>query len=307
MHSAESGKPTWLQRTAIARSRSPGRPREARGETMPSRGLQIATVSTGGFSDRRVIVVRRSRERRAHRDHLGDGIGMALGQFARDNAAEAPADQHHRLAISLANRENALGQLLEQLGRNAEIEPHSPAFGLVPGAFELVRHVAHPPRARPESRQQHDDAARLGAGDRERGMQRPAERLGHFAQFAQQETQCRVARALRLGPASERDAARDLAPARLSRAGHVAGSAVKGGVFRHSFPFGGGLLSRHQLSIPPVGFISGNLRAARCRLSSPSFRSRRVRSDRSGRWSGRRASGLAHRSPRPIPSSRAWR
>src|SRR5690606_2196051 len=116
-------------------------------------------------------------ERAAHRHDFGDEIGMPFGELARKNSAEAPADQHDLLAITVAYPPHPVFQEREVSFRRAEIEAKPPAFDLVPGTLKAAGHVARPQRVRAEARKQHHHPRVLAARQDEPRPENPHDRL----------------------------------------------------------------------------------------------------------------------------------
>ncbi len=78
-------------------------------------------------------------EWRAERDHAARVVGQFLRHLAGVQAAEAPADQADRLAVSLGERTNVGGTALEHAVARAEVEALAPGLG---GVAEVVEEAA---------------------------------------------------------------------------------------------------------------------------------------------------------------------
>ena len=152
-----------------------------------------------------VVRVRRVGERRAHRHHFGDLLRPALGDLAREQAAEAPAHQGHRLAVARGEVGHALLNPFDARGARAPVEALAPVLDPVPRGSQRAGEEAHAHGVRRKPGKQHH-AARLGRrGDFGFRAHRTAERFGQDRQFAEQPAQRRAAGFRRRGLARQGD------------------------------------------------------------------------------------------------------
>ena len=95
--------------------------------------------------------LRMAGERRAERDDAARLARVELGELARVDAAEAPADQADRLALLVGERADVVAATLDHAGARAEVEPLPPGLGDVAEARQVAaqRHGREVARGHP--------------------------------------------------------------------------------------------------------------------------------------------------------------
>src|SRR5207249_1393568 len=66
-------------------------------------------------------------ERARERDHLADVVGKASRELAREDAAEAPAEERQLARVAVAQLEEAPSEALADGGRRADVPAETPA------------------------------------------------------------------------------------------------------------------------------------------------------------------------------------
>src|SRR6185295_8648258 len=116
---------------AVERGR---RHRQRRGEALAQLGALREPVAAGEAADVRGAG---AAEGARERDHLAHVLGGATCDFARVDAAEAPADEADLPAVARDERSEALAEAVDDLRRGTEVPAEAPAVHVVAATAEI--------------------------------------------------------------------------------------------------------------------------------------------------------------------------